>query len=168
MKRREPPQLLVGAEGFVPVAAHRQRLVRSDLFRAISADRDRFIRGYHLRPVVPDGDRFVPLDVARPIVPHLDGLVATDLDVVVAPHLQRLIAAHFDVGSSAEDADQLAESSPDGAMVWVHDYQLMRVPEYLRQLAPDRRVAFFLHIPFPAPELFLALPWRSDLLEGAK
>ena len=51
-------------------------------------------------------------------------------------------------------------------MVWVHDYQLQLVPAMLRELRPDLRIGFFLHIPFPPAELFQQLPWRRQLLEG--
>jgi trehalose 6-phosphate synthase len=50
--------------------------------------------------------------------------------------------------------------------VWVHDYHLQRVPALLRPLRPDVRIGFFLHIPFPPPELFRQIPWRERLLEG--
>jgi len=51
-------------------------------------------------------------------------------------------------------------------MVWVHDYQMQLVPAMLRELRPDLRIGFFLHIPFPPAELFQQLPWRRQLLEG--
>ncbi len=54
----------------------------------------------------------------------------------------------------------------EGATVWVHDYQLQLVPRMLRELRPDLRIGFFLHIPFPPTELFQQLPWRRQLLEG--
>ena len=47
-----------------------------------------------------------------------------------------------------------------GAIVWVQDYQLQLVPKMLRELRPDLRIGFFLHIPFPPVELFQQLPWR--------
>jgi trehalose 6-phosphate synthase/phosphatase len=50
--------------------------------------------------------------------------------------------------------------------VWVHDYHLMLVPAYLREMGFRGRIDFFLHIPFPAPEIFRALPWREDLIGG--
>lgn len=59
-----------------------------------------------------------------------------------------------------------AEESTDDDQVWVHDYQLLRVPYYLRRLAPRRRIAFFLHIPFPAYDVFRILPWSRQLLRG--
>ncbi|WP_336793815.1 trehalose-6-phosphate synthase [Gordonia malaquae] len=63
-------------------------------------------------------------------------------------------------------AEATAASAAQGATVWVHDYQLQLVPAMLRELRPDVRIGFFLHIPFPSYELFTRLPWRRELLEG--
>ncbi len=48
---------------------------------------------------------------------------------------------------------------------WVHDYHLMLLPALLRARSASR-ILYFLHTPFPAPELFARLPWRRELLEG--
>ncbi len=61
---------------------------------------------------------------------------------------------------------EAAAASPPGALVWVHDYQLLRVPYHLRRLAPESRIALFLHIPFPATDVFRVLPWSRSLLQG--
>ena len=63
-------------------------------------------------------------------------------------------------------ADTAAELANEGALVWVHDYQMQLVPQMLRELRPDLRIGFYLHIPFPPAELFQQLPWRRQLLEG--
>jgi trehalose 6-phosphate synthase len=63
-------------------------------------------------------------------------------------------------------AELTAESAAQGASVWVHDYQLQLVPALLREMRPDLRIGFFLHIPFPPEELFGRLPWRRQMLEG--
>lgn len=63
-------------------------------------------------------------------------------------------------------ADRVAEIAAQGAIVWVHDYHLQLVPRMLRELRPDLRIGFFLHIPFPPTELFQQLPWRREVLEG--
>ncbi|MET7470655.1 trehalose-6-phosphate synthase [Micromonospora sp. NPDC005686] len=63
----------------------------------------------------------------------------------------------------AEAAAQVAES---GGLVWVQDYHLQLVPGLLRELRPDLRIGFFLHVPFPPPELFMQLPRRAELLRG--
>src|SRR5579859_999798 len=59
----------------------------------------------------------------------------------------------------------LAESG-EGDVIWVHDYQLARVPLHLRQARPSARLLFFWHIPFPPTEIFRTLPWRRMVLEG--
>src|SRR5699024_4268240 len=44
--------------------------------------------------------------------------------------------------------------------------QLLLVPKLLRKLRPDLTIGFFLHIPFPPVELFIQLPWRTEIVEG--
>ncbi len=63
-------------------------------------------------------------------------------------------------------AEVVAREHRPGDLVWVHDYQLALVPELLRRRIPDARVGFFLHIPFPSPEIFRTLPWRDAILRG--
>lgn len=62
-------------------------------------------------------------------------------------------------------AEVLAEAEP-GDTIWIHDYQLMLVPELIRKELPDASIGFFLHIPFPSYESFRLLPWRRQLLNG--
>lgn len=59
-----------------------------------------------------------------------------------------------------------AEAAASHGTVWVHDYQLQLVPAMLREMRPDLRIGFFLHIPFPPQELFMQLPWRQQILDG--
>ncbi|OAV45913.1 bifunctional alpha,alpha-trehalose-phosphate synthase (UDP-forming)/trehalose-phosphatase [Lewinella sp. 4G2] len=54
----------------------------------------------------------------------------------------------------------------DGDMVWVHDYQLMLLPQMIRDKFPNISIGFFLHIPFPSYEVFRILPWRKQILDG--
>jgi trehalose 6-phosphate synthase len=63
-------------------------------------------------------------------------------------------------------ANATSEAAPRHATVWVHDYQLQLVPQMLRELRPDLRIGFFLHIPFPPIELFMRIPWRRSIIEG--
>ncbi|WP_257161821.1 alpha,alpha-trehalose-phosphate synthase (UDP-forming) [Corynebacterium cystitidis] len=65
-------------------------------------------------------------------------------------------------------AAEVAAVAARGATVWVQDYQLMLVPGLLHQLRPDVTIGFFMHIPFPAPDLFRQLPWRDELLAGLR
>ncbi|MBQ1013421.1 trehalose-6-phosphate synthase [Micromonospora sp. M51] len=63
-------------------------------------------------------------------------------------------------------AEATAEVAEPGAVIWVQDYHLQLVPGQLRALRPDLRIGFFLHVPFPPPELFMQLPRRAELLRG--
>lgn len=63
-------------------------------------------------------------------------------------------------------AERVAEVASVGASVWIHDYQLQLVPLLLREKRPDLRIGFFLHTPFPVPEVFARLPWREHILSG--
>ena len=61
------------------------------------------------------------------------------------------------------DAAQELDETP---LLWVHDYHLMLAPRLLRTELPDAPIGFFLHTPFPPPELFTRLPWHAELLQG--
>lgn len=63
-------------------------------------------------------------------------------------------------------ADAVAERLEDGDVVWVHDYQLLLLPQLIREKNPSVTVGFFNHIPFPSYEVFRTLPWREEILEG--
>jgi len=63
-------------------------------------------------------------------------------------------------------AEATAKVAAGGATVWVQDYQLQLVPKMLRMLRPDLTIGFFLHIPFPPVELFMQMPWRTEITEG--
>lgn len=63
-------------------------------------------------------------------------------------------------------ASCVASSAPHGALVWVHDYQLQLVPALLREMRPDLRIGFFLHVPFPAAVEFEMMPWKDSVLRG--
>jgi trehalose 6-phosphate synthase/phosphatase len=53
-------------------------------------------------------------------------------------------------------------------IIWIHDYQLMLLPQMLRQQRPDAMIGFFMHIPFPSYEIYRLLPneWKKSLLQG--
>lgn len=50
--------------------------------------------------------------------------------------------------------------------IWVHDYQLINVGQELKKLKIKSKIAFFLHIPFPPPDIFFKLPWRENILNA--
>lgn len=63
-------------------------------------------------------------------------------------------------------ADAILEKAGEDDTIWVHDYQLMLVPQMVRAKRPNISIGFFLHIPFPSFEIFRTLPWRKEVLEG--
>lgn len=63
-------------------------------------------------------------------------------------------------------AQVTADRAERDAIVWIQDYHLQLVPAMLRELRPDLRIGFFMHIPFPPSELFMQLPRRAELLRG--
>jgi trehalose 6-phosphate synthase/phosphatase len=63
-------------------------------------------------------------------------------------------------------ADQILNTAADGDLIWVHDYQLMLLPQLLKQARPELRIGFFLHTPFPSSDTFRCHPDREALLAG--
>ena len=63
-------------------------------------------------------------------------------------------------------ATAAAATTETGGAVWVQDYQLQLVPALLREMRPDLRIGWFDHIPFPPRELFIRMPWRSEIAAG--
>jgi trehalose 6-phosphate synthase len=51
-------------------------------------------------------------------------------------------------------------------VIWAHDYHLMLMGRYLREAGKMTTAGFFLHIPFPAPDIFEKLPWRKTILKS--
>lgn len=63
-------------------------------------------------------------------------------------------------------AEGTARVAEQGALVWVHDYNLWMVPHYLRALRPDLTIAFFHHTSFPSSDIFNIIPWRRDIVDS--
>lgn len=73
-------------------------------------------------------------------------------------------AAYRDVNKQfAEAALNIAET---GSRIWIHDYQLLLVPELIRAGRSDFNTGFFLHIPFPPVKKFTLLAEHKKLLHG--
>ncbi len=50
--------------------------------------------------------------------------------------------------------------------IWIHDYHLMLMGQYLRSEEISTKMSFFLHIPFAPLDIFLKIPWRFEILRG--
>ncbi len=64
------------------------------------------------------------------------------------------------------DAAVAALDERPGALAWVHDYHLMLLPQLIRERRPSQPVGFFLHVPWPSPDIYPRLPWRREILLG--
>src|SRR5680860_11498 len=60
----------------------------------------------------------------------------------------------------------ILEHYQEGDVIWVHDYQLLLVPNMIREQQPNATIGFFNHIPFPSYEVFRTMPWREEILKG--
>lgn len=124
-----------------------------------------------LKPFTHDGLQLVPVSLsASEVEEYYEGFSNATLwplyhDVIAPPQFHReWYDAYVEV--NRRFAARAAKVASRGAVVWVQDYQLQLVPRMLRELRPDLRIGFFLHIPFPPTELFQQLPWRREILEG--
>jgi trehalose 6-phosphate synthase len=123
------------------------------------------------KPFESGGMHLVPVELSEEEVDrYYEGFSNASLwplyhDVVEKPEYHRTWWDSY-VQVNKRFAERAAEVAAEGAIVWVHDYQLQLVPAMLRQQRPDLTIGFFLHIPFPPYELFTQLPWRSAIIEG--
>lgn len=61
-------------------------------------------------------------------------------------------------------ADNLEALLRPDDVIWVHDYHLMPLAKALRDRGHRNKIGFFLHVPFPAPEILTALPNHDQLI----
>ncbi len=63
-------------------------------------------------------------------------------------------------------AERLKPLLRSGDIVWVHDYHFIPLGERLRRIGHEGPLGFFLHVPFPAPEVVTALPDVQTLVQS--
>jgi trehalose 6-phosphate synthase len=124
-----------------------------------------------VEPLVEDGLHLHPVRLsAQDVEEYYEGFSNGTLwplyhDVVAPPAFHRHWWQTY-VRVNQRFAEVVAKVAAPNATVWVQDYQLQLLPAQLRELRPDLRIGFFLHIPFPPTELFMQLPWRRRIVEG--
>jgi trehalose 6-phosphate synthase len=122
-------------------------------------------------PLVEDGLELHPVRLsAQEVEEYYEGFSNGTLwplyhDVVAPPAFHRHWWQAY-VRVNQRFAEVVAAVAAKNATVWIQDYQLQLLPAALRELRPDLRIGFFLHIPFPPTELFMQLPWRKRIVEG--
>lgn len=60
----------------------------------------------------------------------------------------------------------LEEIKDKKAIVWIQDFQLSLVTEYIKDKRPDVLIGQFWHIPWPTYEIFRTCPWKKEILNG--
>lgn len=63
-------------------------------------------------------------------------------------------------------AHQLRPLLNDNDIVWIHDYHFMLLAEDLRRAGCKQKIGFFLHIPWPALQVLLALPMHREIVKA--
>lgn len=122
-------------------------------------------------PFEHDGISIVPVPLAaQELEEYYEGFSNDTLwplyhDVIAPPSFHREWWDSY-VRVNRRFAEAAARAASDGAVVWVHDYQLQLVPRMLRDSRPDLVIGFFNHIPFPAYGIYSQLPWRRQVLDG--
>ncbi|OCB59591.1 trehalose-6-phosphate synthase [Mycobacterium vulneris] len=122
-------------------------------------------------PIIEEDLQLFPVELsAQDVADYYEGFSNATLwplyhDLIVKPvYHRKWWDAYVDV--NRRFAEATARAAAPNATVWIQDYQLQLVPKMLRMLRPDLTIGFFLHIPFPPVELFMQMPWRSEIVEG--
>jgi len=122
-----------------PVSEHRKGNVTYVTFDLTRRDYDQYYAGFSNRTLWP----------LLHYRPGLTEFARADLDGY--QRVNRLFARTL-----------LAMLKPDD-IVWVHDYHLIPLAAELRKLGVKNRIGFFLHVPWPAADLFVVLPNHDEL-----
>ncbi|WP_273690574.1 alpha,alpha-trehalose-phosphate synthase (UDP-forming) [Ketogulonicigenium vulgare] len=77
---------------------------------------------------------------------------------------RRDAAGYFRV--NRQFAERLAPMIRPDDVIWIHDYHLIPLAAELRQMGIENQIGFFLHIPWPAPDVYLTLPVSERLLQS--
>lgn len=62
--------------------------------------------------------------------------------------------------------DEALKHIDQNDLVWVHDFHLMGLGGALRNSGIKNKTCFFLHTPFPGPDIFSKLPWREEVIDS--
>lgn len=63
-------------------------------------------------------------------------------------------------------AQSLAALIDTDDQVWIHDYHMIPLAAELRELGIENRIGYFLHIPFPPAQIFMAVPHHTALSDA--
>jgi trehalose 6-phosphate synthase len=80
----------------------------------------------------------------------------------LAEFARRDLSGYFRVNEHF--ATQLEKVLLEDDLIWVHDYHMIPIAAALRRRGHANRIGFFLHIPFPPPEILTSLPNHEQLI----
>lgn len=67
---------------------------------------------------------------------------------------------------NAAMASKLVQAIGPDDMIWIHDYHLILLADELRKAGIGNRIGFFLHTPFPPPDILTACTEHRELVRG--
>jgi len=125
-------------------------------------------------PTLPDsGVRLLPIGLsAAQVRNYYHGFANATLwplmhDAIEKPRFERAWwRSYLEVSALFAQRALTAAGEFPGSITWVHDYHLMLVPQLVRDRRPEQAIGFFLHVPWPSPDIYARLPWREQLLKG--
>ena len=114
------------------------------------------------------GINYALLDLSKP---EFDGYYLGYSNAAMWPVVHnRLDLAHFEPEHyrlyrrvNFRFSEAVAEMAEPDDLIWVHDFHLLLMGKYLRELGAENRLGLFLHTPFPPPEVFRAVPDHEEL-----
>jgi trehalose 6-phosphate synthase len=122
-----------------------------------------------IRSVEHAGVTYITTDLARAdFQEYYNGFANRMLWPILHYRLDLAEFSNRDLSGYLRVNDQFADRlhtilKPDD-IVWVHDYHLMPLAKALRDRGHKNKIGFFLHIPFPPPELLSALPKHERII----
>ena len=123
------------------------------------------------RPSHEDGVDFALVDMSKP---DYEGFYLGYSNSVLWPvfhnriDLAQFSGETFDLYRRINElfADGVADVAEEDDTIWVHDYHFLLLADALRERGRTGPIGFFLHIPFPPPDTFRAIPDHQVLGEG--
>ena len=122
-------------------------------------------------PVELEGFSLQPVSLTKAhIINHYEGLSNSTLwplfhNVGVDPEYSEAWWADY-LQVNRLFAQRVCDVVAEGGTVFVQDYQLMLVPEFVRSLRPDVVIGYFHHIPFPEATHVAGFEHAAELLKG--
>ncbi len=80
----------------------------------------------------------------------------------LAEFARRDLSGYFRVNEHF--ATELEKIIREDDLIWIHDYHLIPIASVLRRRGHANRMGFFLHVPFPPPEILTSLPNHEQLI----